>query len=412
MYRVRSTGYAIDDRISIDKFTNDFLVIMNLTIVEIHSDKIVSPVDKLAYIDVLRGIAILMVVVIHTSLAVNGLSTFVGYVDRYGQMGVQLFFVASAYTLCHSFVGRANEPKPLTSFFIRRFFRIAPLYYFAIFIYYLLEPVIHILSLIELPMSEYNFGSIGANILFIHGFIVSANNNIVPGGWSIGTEMAFYTLFPILFALFSWADRQWGILALYGLVGLSVCLNILVQLAIEHFLLVTIVNNGFIYFNLINQLPVFLLGMTIFFHHQKSIPLPCPISVQIACFSAITIIVAIAIQQPQSWILRIIPVGAGISFMLLLNIFKELNYSNSFLEQVGRVSYSMYIFHFMFAWYLVVGMAMLLGKEILPELVLIFSVVLVTGFTYSIAKLSQKYIETPGIQLGKLLISKLESPQL
>lgn len=411
MYRVRSNGYAIVTRISNYKFRSAdseliHLLIMNSTVADIQIDKIVI-VDKLAYIDVLRGIAILMVILIHTSLPVNGLSTFVGYVDRYGQMGVQLFFIASAYTLCHSFVGRANEPRPLTSFFIRRFFRIAPLYYFAIFAYYLLEPVIHILSIIQLPISKYNLESIGSNILFIHGFVMSANNNIVPGGWSIGTEMVFYALFPILFALFSWAYKQWGILSLYGLVGLSVCLNIVIQLAIEHFISISIVNNGFIYFNLINQLPVFLLGMTIFFYHQDRITFPCSILVQTIFFTAITIVVAIAIQQPQIWILRIIPVCSGISFVLLLNIFKELNYSNSFLEQIGRVSYSMYIFHFMFAWYLVVGMTMLLGKDILPELVLILSVVLVTGLTYSIAKLSQKYIETPGIQSGKLLISKL-----
>jgi peptidoglycan/LPS O-acetylase OafA/YrhL len=385
---------------------------MELAVVDVPKSKLVDSVDKLAYVDVLRGVAILMIIVIHTSLPVHGLSTFIGYIDRYGQMGVQLFFVASAYTLCHSFVGRANEPKPLASFFIRRFFRIAPLYYFAIIIYYLLEPVIHILSIIKLPMSEYNFRSIGANILFIHGFVGSANNNIVPGGWSIGTEMAFYTLFPILFALFSWAYRQWGILSLYVLVGLSISLNILLQLVVEHFLLVTIVNNGFIYFNLINQLPVFLLGMIVFFHHQHKIPFLCPISVQVGCFGAMTIVIAIALQQPQAWLLRIIPVGSGLSFVLLLNILKESNYSNSFLEQVGRLSYSIYIFHFMFTWYLVVGIAMLLGKEILPEFVLTFSVVLVTGFTYSIAKLSQKYIETPGIQLGKLLISKLSESKV
>jgi peptidoglycan/LPS O-acetylase OafA/YrhL len=380
---------------------------MDLAVVDIPETEIVSSVEKLAYVDVLRGVAILMVIIIHTSLPVNGLSNFTGYIDRYGQMGVQLFFVASAYTLCHSFVGRANEPKPLTSFFMRRFFRIAPLYYLAIVVYYLLEPVIHILSIIKLPISEYNLASISANIIFIHGFVRSANNNIVPGGWSIGTEMAFYGLFPILFALFTWAYQRWGILSLYGLVGCSVCLNIIVQLAIEHFFSIAIVNNGFIYFNLINQLPVFLLGMTIFFHHQHRILLPCSISVQIGLFSVMTIIVTILIQQPQNWLLMIIPTSAGLSFMLLLNILKELDYSNSFLEKIGRVSYSMYIFHFMFAWYLVVGIAMLLGKEILPELALIFSVVLVTGFTYSIAKLSQKYIEIPGIELGKVLISKL-----
>lgn len=382
---------------------------MKSLIIDIQSEKIVRTIENLAYIDVLRGIAILMVIIIHTSQPVSGLSNFTGYIDRYGQMGVQLFFVASAYTLCHSFVGRSEEQKPLVSFFIRRFFRIAPLYYFAIIAYCLLDPIIHILSIIQLPVSAYNLGTIGANILFIHGFIISANNNIVPGGWSIGTEMAFYGLFPMLFALFAWAYKQWGILSLYGLVGFSICLNILVQLAIDHYFSITIVNNGFIYFNLINQLPVFLLGMTVFFHHQYHIPFPCSMTTQIGLFSLMTIIVSIAIQQPQNWILRITPVAAGISFMLLLNILKELNYSNSFLEQIGKVSYSMYIFHFMFAWYLVVGVAMLLGKDILPELVLIFSVVLVTGFTSSLAKLSQQYIEVPGIQFGKLLISKMRS---
>jgi peptidoglycan/LPS O-acetylase OafA/YrhL len=250
---------------------------MNLAILESEDTKLVGTVEKLAYIDVLRGIAILMVILIHTSLPVSGLSELGIYITRYGQMGVQLFFVASAYTLCYSFVSRLTDEHRLRSFFIRRLFRIAPLYYLAMVLYWLLEPILHILSLIDLPASEYNFQSIVSNIFFIHGFIISANNNVVPGGWSIGTEMAFYALFPMLFGLFSWAYKQWGIISLYTLVGLSIFLNVIIQLSIEHFLSIEMVNNGFLYFNLVNQLPVFLLGMTIFFHHQHNIPLPFPL---------------------------------------------------------------------------------------------------------------------------------------
>ncbi len=195
--------------------------------------KLVSSVEKLDYIDIARGIAILMVMLVHTSQAVNGVSQLVGDIDRYGQMGVQLFFVASAYTLCFSSVKRSDESQPLVSFLIRRFFRIAPLYYVAIVAYFLAESNMHILALIKLPCSLYNFETIAANILFIHGFVLSANNNIVPGGWSIGTEMAFYLLFPILFALFNRAYKQDGIIALYRLVGLSILLNIGVQLVLQ-----------------------------------------------------------------------------------------------------------------------------------------------------------------------------------
>ncbi len=365
--------------------------------------QVVDAVEKLAYIDVLRGIAILMVIVIHTSLPVSGLSEWAIYITRYGQMGVQLFFMASAYTLCYSFVNRSAKQNQFSSFSLRRFFRIAPLYYLAMLVYWLLEPIVHILSLIDLPTSEYNFQSVISNILFIHGFVISANNNIVPGGWSIGTEMAFYALFPLLFRLFSWAYKEWGIISLYALVGLSIFLNAIAQLTIDHFFAIEIVNNGFLYFNLVNQLPVFLLGMTIFFHHQHHIPLPLSILVQIALFTATTIVGSIAIWQNQNWMFTFIPVCSGISFLLLLNIFKELNYSNQLLEKIGRLSYSMYIFHFIFSWYLVVGIMMLLGKGVLPELVLFCSVGLAIGFSYSIAKLSQKYIETPGIQLGKRL---------
>ena len=143
--------------------------------------KLVSAVEKLDYIDILRGIAILMVMLVHTSQAVNGVSQVVGNIDRYGQMGVQLFFVASAYTLCFSRIKRAEEQQPTIFFLIRRFFRVAPLYYVAIVGYFLAESNTHILALIRMPYSLYNFETITANILFIHGFILSANNNIVPG---------------------------------------------------------------------------------------------------------------------------------------------------------------------------------------------------------------------------------------
>ena len=89
------------------------------------------------------------------------------------------------------------------------------------------------------------------------------------------------------------------------------------------------------------------------------------------------------------------------------SILRELKYSNIFLTGIGQASYSMYIFHFMFAWYLVPGIGLILKKGILPELLLIGSIVLVTQLTFAVAKLSRKYIEAPGIRAGKVLTTKL-----
>lgn len=42
-----------------------------------------------------------------------------------------------------------------------------------------------------------------ANLAFIHSWVPSANNSVVPGGWSIGAEMVFYLLVP-----FFWSVRN------------------------------------------------------------------------------------------------------------------------------------------------------------------------------------------------------------
>ncbi len=365
-----------------------------------------SAAEKLEYIDVLRGIAILMVIFVHNSQTVSGLSPQVKSISEYGQIGVQLFFVASAYTLCFSRAKRIQEKYPLRSFFIRRFFRIAPLYYFAIIWYFLTDPINNILKIIN-ATPHYDFINVLANVFFLHGFVPFANNNIVPGGWSIGAEMAFYALFPLLFMLFSWAHSKWGMLPLYGLIVVSILLNITVQVVIGKTLSLELVSDPFIYRNLINQLPVFLMGMTIFFYHQYNRSLQVPIIAQAFVFAGLTLFIEQLFDDKQPWILGAVTVCSGMSFVILLNILKELKYSNKILEEIGKVSYSMYIFHFGFVWYLVPGLKMNLEGLIEPHLLLTLSFIIAVVSTFWVAKLSYKYIESPGVLLGKYLIAKL-----
>jgi len=94
-----------------------------------HAQELVqtTKVQKYSYIDLLRGIAILGVVAVHSSQHVKDLNIIVAWIFNYGQAGVQLFFVVSAITLCLSSTQR-NEKK-FIYFYIRIFFRIAPLFY-------------------------------------------------------------------------------------------------------------------------------------------------------------------------------------------------------------------------------------------------------------------------------------------
>jgi peptidoglycan/LPS O-acetylase OafA/YrhL len=90
-----------------------------------------------------------------------------------------------------------NEKHPKFNFFIRRFFRIAPLYYIGI-LYYLWQDGFgsrYWLSDQELVTTA----NILSNIFFVHGFNPYWMNSVVPGGWSIAVEMLFYCIAPLLF---------------------------------------------------------------------------------------------------------------------------------------------------------------------------------------------------------------------
>ncbi|RZL18764.1 MAG: acyltransferase, partial [Pedobacter sp.] len=83
-------------------------------------------------VDGLRGVAVLLVFLSHTSNQGFFLFPFLNLAGI-GKEGVYLFFVLSAFLLTLPFLERGNNAfrkLPLANYFLRRFFRIYPLYLF------------------------------------------------------------------------------------------------------------------------------------------------------------------------------------------------------------------------------------------------------------------------------------------
>jgi peptidoglycan/LPS O-acetylase OafA/YrhL len=84
-------------------------------------------------LDGIRGIAVLMVMLSHycrnhfggTPMALEPLL-------RYGNLGVDLFFVLSGFLITGILIDTRDRPAYFKTFYIRRFFRIFPLYYLAL----------------------------------------------------------------------------------------------------------------------------------------------------------------------------------------------------------------------------------------------------------------------------------------
>lgn len=154
--------------------------------------------EPLDCIDAMQGLAVLMVVMVHTAQRVPGLHAWSSGLAGRFDMGVQLLFVASAYTLCLSHDRRGDEPQALRSFYVRRFFHIAPLHYLAISFYALYSRAPRIFDP-DAITGPYTVRGGLANFGFVHGLTPGAHNSVVPSGWSIGTEMLFHLIFPARF---------------------------------------------------------------------------------------------------------------------------------------------------------------------------------------------------------------------
>lgn len=154
-----------------------------------------SKPDRFPYLSALRGLAALWVVMAHVALMPNPAFELPWWPEifvRSGVMGVNLFFLVSAFSLCLTMPKHDNEQRPYLGFMLRRFFRIAPLFYAVIVLSNWYNPA-------GLP---YDYKTVTANLTFVFNFIPGPGyqTSVVIAGWTIGVEMAFYLVFPFIYA--------------------------------------------------------------------------------------------------------------------------------------------------------------------------------------------------------------------
>nr|WP_231503523.1 acyltransferase family protein [Paenibacillus sp. 1-18] len=82
--------------------------------------------DKLKFVDTLRALAIIGVLLVHISQHVDGINGWIQKGLSIGAKGVALFYLASAFTLFLSLSRRSGDrTEGISAYLIRRFFRIA-----------------------------------------------------------------------------------------------------------------------------------------------------------------------------------------------------------------------------------------------------------------------------------------------
>lgn len=90
---------------------------------------------RLEFLDALRGLAAAYVLVYHMLLLPQPNLIAPRWAEKFalnGGTGVTMFFIVSAFSLYYTMPLRLKERNPTFSFYLHRFFRIAPLFYFLI----------------------------------------------------------------------------------------------------------------------------------------------------------------------------------------------------------------------------------------------------------------------------------------
>src|SRR5438874_4808366 len=141
-------------------------------------------------LDLLRALAIIVVVIYHAALFGFKLP---GRVDRFGWVGVDLFFVLSGYLIGGQLLAPLTHGSRIKvgQFFARRALRILPAYLVILAIYFLLP------SWREYPQMSQPLWK----------FLLSVQNIGLHGGtafshaWSLAVEDQFYLLLPLILLL-------------------------------------------------------------------------------------------------------------------------------------------------------------------------------------------------------------------
>ena len=298
--------------------------------------------SKLAYrseIDGLRAIAVLSVVIFH----------FFPHFLRNGYLGVDIFFVISGFLITTHFlsVEGQNLSVVLKSFYKRRVIRLFP----ALFLFLTLTYIF--VSHFFLPVDVVNFeNSLLASYTFWANYYFWRDGGYFGGSdqlkpllhiWSLSVEEQFYIFFPMFFLILVKLSRKFKYSLEIG-VGLVATLSFIFWLILNY-----IGGENPAFFLLPTRVWQFSLGALLAIIVGKKMFPSIRIGVDLTLFvgSVCFITLAIFVDFNAQFQTALVTVGAlgFIAFSKYQNNFLLLVFRSSLSVFFGKISYSLYLYH-------------------------------------------------------------------
>jgi peptidoglycan/LPS O-acetylase OafA/YrhL len=393
---------------------------------------------NLAYIDMLRGVAILGVLLVHSTLfgmQVVGLKEMPMHIEwllAAGRHGVTLFFVISAFTLMRSMHIRiAEEHMPMRKYFLRRFFRIAPSYYVVLLVIFLFFGK-GIGGYTDPQSAMLTWPDLIAHMLFVNGFFPYYSNDFLGTEWSVSTEFSFYLLLPFIFLwLHKASSNLQATIKVVLLCLASIALYWLIAFKGQN---LQLLGGGFAaslldawrYFFIATHLPAFLVGVAVWqvlsFETRRRFMVSADDRRTINKLALAGLLcVAIAgvyllsmdnrLSDPTfAWFGLIFWAALSGALIYVLDLLKPTNAGVlRVLTGLGKVSFSLYLVHFPIIWYGLPYFHNIGQITDIPGINFLMFELVIFGLSYPLALLLFVVVEKPGMELGRALVKRLST---
>lgn len=321
-----------------------------------------------------------------------------------GGAAVMLFFVISAFSIYLSLDKRNNESNRSLKFYLRRLFRIAPLFYFLIPIYIAFNVIKY--------GKIFSVGLILLNITFAFNFHPLYFESIVWAGWVIGVEMIFYFLAPFFYSTIK-SLRMSIPFAIWAMI-FSIAFNSLLKPLLKHSLALNPDKiDNYLYMNFVSQLPVFAIGIISYFVYKDFIAKKFPRAVTIRSLLLLIPIIAMLLYKKSYICYHLIPIhylyALAFSFLIIyLALYPNKLFVNPITCFYGKISYSTYLIHPLLIYMLVPTYRYIYNLLNLNVIITFFACFFLTVLILTPISLFSYYlIETPFIRYGKRVIAWL-----
>jgi peptidoglycan/LPS O-acetylase OafA/YrhL len=356
---------------------------------------------RLDFVDSLRGLAALYIVVFHMTLVPDPhleVPHWAQAVVLTGGTAVTLFFVVSAFSLCHTMKAHAGQAGAVRDFYIRRLFRIAPLFY-AMLLFTVVRDVLYF-------GLWHSLWECAKSVLFIFNFFPGSEQGIVWASWTIGVEMVFYLVFPLLFTRFRTLPSLIA-LAFAALLGTVVFHKSVVNLPVP-----AAVQSSFYQYSFFRHFPVFIIGMLCWLifkgfivnrEHSPSVGATLILGSLWAYCALLNGALNVGFPDPYYWQAIIYS-----ALLLGLAILPTPVFVNRVSLFAGKISFSIYLLHPPTILFLIPVYRRIygLGLPISGSFLLCFGVTL--AVVLPAATLTYRWVEAPGMKLGKRLLARKE----